>query len=211
MVVTVRNGFAEDLSNEGGVFDDIKVEMMSAARENNRLGEENKTLKMQLITLQLEVERFERDVEELDPEYMETRKASREPGAMPTDWNDADDDALIREAQDIYLSGRSLDLDESQKLRELQLYDLQYEKQELQLDLKSAEFLYGKVKDQRKSQLKVLQEDVTANESRIKDVTLRIAVQEKATLSYPQKIDLLKMENKALRKKIKQLKQLLSE
>ena len=206
--MTAHNGLAQSPSNEGDVFDDIRTQMLSAAQKNSQLAEENKELKAQLINLQLEVDRHEQDMMALNPDYTKAREQLLQLEAASDSLNGSEDDALIREAQNIYLSGQSMQLDESQRLRELQLYDLQYEKQERQLDLKSLEFVYEKIKNQRRAELEALQAEVKTNEAKAQETALRVAEQEKAALSYPQRVDLLEMENKALKQKIKQLKEL---
>ena len=202
-------GAAENLSQGADVFDDIKVQMISSSRENKGLAAENKTLKAQLISLQLEIERYEQDIGKLDPEYMEDRELLRREKKRSTGWMDPADDALVREAQNIYLSGQSMALDDVQRLRELQLYDLQYQKQELELDLKSMEFLQQKIREQRRPELDALERDIRANIAEIRALSVKIAEQEKAALAYPREIELLKMENKALKQRISQLKRLL--
>lgn len=209
--VMVNNGLAEGLPDNGDLFDDIKIQMITASQKNKKLAVENKTLKAQLISLQLEIEKYEQEIGMIDPEYINDRKLLNEKKTESTDRDDSEGDALIQEAQNIYLSGPSMMLDEGQRLRELQLYDYQYEKQELQLDIQSMEFLHQKIKERRRPELGTLQKDIEENVAKSRNVALRIAEQEKAALSYPQEIDLLKMENEALKKKIKQLKRLLSE
>jgi len=205
-----KNGLAQEQPSKGGFFDGIKAQMMSAVKENQELATENKTLKAQLVGLQLEVEQYEGEIEELAPGYADAVESVPAQHARSPSWNDYGDDALIQEAQEIYLSGRLLDLDEQQRLQELKLYDLQYQKQEVQLDLQSQEALYQEVDEERQQELDVLQGDIQGNRVKEKDLSLKAAELEKAALAYPQEIDLLKMENKALKQKIHDLKRMLS-
>lgn len=204
----IKTGWsAEDLSGKADIFDDIKVRMVSSVEENVRLAAENKALKAELIDLQLEVEQHEQDIEALDPGYRKARKAAREQTQVFSGRDDPRGDELIQEAQNIYLSGRSMALGDVQRLRELHLYDLQYQKQELELDLKSLEFLDRKVGEQRRPELNALEREVEENAARTRTISEKIAEEEQAALRYPQTIDLLKMENEALKQKISQLKQ----
>ncbi len=200
---------AQDSLHEKNLFDGIKVQMISVAQENNRLAEENKALKAQLISLQLEVERNEQYIGAMDPDFGKERETSRKFKESRQERYDPEEDALIQEAQNIYISGQWINSDATQKLRELQLYDLQYEKQELKLDLKLLEFYHEKVKKKRGPELDGLDQDIKINQANLNELSVRIAEQEKAAMVYPQRIELLKMENIALRKKIKQLRKML--
>jgi hypothetical protein len=100
-------------------------------------------------------------------------------------------------------------LDDVQRLQELQLYDLQYQKQDLDLDLKSLEFLHEKVSEQRRSEIDALEEAIKENKNKARDISIKVAEEEKAALIYPQEIDLLRMENKTLQQRINKLRRML--
>ena len=76
-IVLGSNVFAQDQSVEDSVFDPIKFQMKSIAEENAALTKKNKTLKVRLIGLQLEVERQEEVIRDLDPEYTVKARYSR--------------------------------------------------------------------------------------------------------------------------------------
>jgi len=204
--VFAASGAAQEPLQEENFLDDIKGHMTAAAEENARLAQENETLRAQLIGLQLEVAQYEQDMEDVDPGY---REVSREREPASGEWSDPESDALVQEAQNIYLSGQMLDMDAAQKLRELQLYDLQYEKQELQLDLKSAKYLSEKARKRQNPELDALEQDLKIQRAKLDEMGVKIAEQEKAALVYPQRVELLKMENAALKMKIKQLRKFL--
>ena len=103
-----------------------------------------------------------------------------------------------------------MDLDLAQQLRELQLYDLQFYKQELLLDLYEQKTAYQKVESKRRQELEAYQEEIQQIQDKENDLSQRVAELEKRALSYPQEIDLLKMENKELKRKIALFKQRLS-
>jgi predicted RNase H-like nuclease (RuvC/YqgF family) len=207
IAVAGRSGLAQDQSPEEQGLDAIKHQMISAAQRNHELAIENKTLKAQLVALQMEVERYHKDVAELD------RRSGQDGGdaGFPASRDMLVDDPLVQEAQAIYLSGRSMDIDEEQRLREIQLYDLQYRKQELQMDLQSKESIYRETAGQRKQELNSLRKDIQKNEEKEKDLYRRIAEAEKVTAAYPAGVELLKMENQVLRQRINNLKYLISE
>jgi len=211
LIVLGPNVFAQDQSVEKSVFDPIKFQMRSITEKNSALAKKNKTLKAQLISLQLAIEKHEQERKGLDPEISGKMQYSREqsqaPSAQPLDHSkDINGTALIEEAQDLYLMGQHLDLDEGQSLRELQLYDLQYQKQELELDLQDKQALYEEVKEQRHKELQIVEEDFQERVREEKDMRLKVADEEKKMLTYTQDIDLLKIENETLRKKIEQLR-----
>lgn len=209
IAVTQADGAAENLSQEDSVFDDIKVRMASSLEENIRLAEENKRLKRELTSLQLEIERYEREIRRLDPGYTKAREVSRKQKKRSAGLKDSRGGDLVREAQNIYLSGQLMALDDAQRLKELYLYDLQYQKQDLELQLKSMEFLYQKINEQRSPELDALERKIGDNAAKAKELVVDIAEQEKAALSYPQEIEFLEMENRSLQKRIDHLKQFL--
>ena len=207
--VMTTEGSAENFSGEPDIFDDIKAQLMNSSRGLKDLVDENKTLKARLISLQLEIEQYEQELEEADPEYMRARRAGKEQAKRSSGWSDPEGDDLVREAQNIYLSGQAIPLDGVQKLRELQLYDLQYQKQELDLDLKSLEFLHEKVGEQRRSELEALENTVRENAEKNGDLLIKISQEEAAARNHSKHIKLLERENKGLKKRIDQLKKLL--
>ncbi len=207
--VMTTEGAAENFSGEPDIFDDIKVQLINSSRNHKDLVDENKTLKARLISLQLEIERYEQELEAADPGYMRARRAGKEQAKRSSGWSDPEGDNLVREAQNIYLSGQAIPLDGVQKLRELQLYDLQYQKQELDLDLKSLEFLHEKVGEQRRSELEALENTVRENAEKNGDLLIKISQEEAAAHNHSRHINLLEMENRGLKKRIDQLKKLL--
>ena len=207
--VMTTEGAAENFSGEPDIFDDIKVQLINSSRNHKDLVDENKTLKARLISLQLEIERYEQELEAADPGYMRARRAGKEQAKRSSGWSDPEGDNLVREAQNIYLSGQAIPLDGVQKLRELQLYDLQYQKQELDLDLKSLEFLHEKVGEQRRSELEALENTVRENAEKNGDLLIKISQEEAAAHNHSRHINLLEMENRWVKKRIYQLKKLL--
>jgi len=215
LIILGSNVFAQNQSVENSVFDPIKFQMKSITEENAVLSKKNKSLKAQLIGLQLEVERQEEVLRDLDPDYVPKERYSREqdrpPSTEPTNREEYEDLAMIEEAQELFLSGQYMDIDEEQRLRELQLYDLQYQKQELKLDLKERQGLVQEFGKQRRRELQAIENGLKESIREEKDIRRKVAGAEKRVLAYPQDIDLLKMENEALRKKIGQLRKLLSQ
>jgi regulator of replication initiation timing len=209
ITVMKTGGAAEGQSQEDSVFQGIKARMVSSYKENVRLAEENKKLKEELIGLQLEIERYERDIKRLDPRYMQAREVSRKQKEESSGLKAPRSGDLVKEAQSIYLSGQLLALDDVQKLKELYLYDLQYQKQDLELQLKSMEFLHQKVSEHRGPQLDALETEIGGNEARMRRLVEEIAEQEKVAMAYPQEIEFLKMENRSLQKRIDHLKRVL--
>lgn len=203
------DGLAEQLSEEPDVLDPIRSRMIESSQENKRLAEENKALKAQLISLQLEIEQIEGEMKRLDPGYVKMSEQERKQNRESSGFRGLGDDDLIREAQNIYLSGRTMALGDVERLKELQLYDLQYRKQELELDLMSMEFLCRKVNEQRQPEIEAQEEGIKENEAKIENISMQIIEEERKSLLYPRNIELLKMENKALRQKIRNLKQLM--
>ena len=209
IVLAAHKGLAqnEDIS---GAADPIKTQMSAIAEENRRLLDENKRLKTKLIGLQLEVEKQEREIRSLQPKIENTKKIKREREVIPEvpniNYESMDDASLIKEAQDIYLSGQFMDLDIEQRFQELYLYDLQYQKQELQLDLEEKQALYDEIGTQRQTELDDLQREIQQNNEKEEEVISQIIELNKASTNHSRRIRDLTMENQFLREKIKRLK-----
>jgi len=203
-----RNGWTQSSSDEyvAGLLNKVKAQMVFAAEENKKLVKENKALMVQLISLQLEVEKREKERELALKSIHATTPLLLIETPMPAQWEDVQNDALNQEARDIYLSGRSMNLDAAQRLRELKLYDLQYERQELQLDFKVKELLLTQKNEKKHPDFDTIKKDIeksVAEEMVLRD---KIAHAEKEAMEYSGQVEMLKKENTALRKKIKRLK-----
>lgn len=193
-------------------FGNLKSEMQSVSEENEELAKQNKTLRVQLIGLQMEVESREDELRELDPGYRSPLTGKRERTEQPMtpqvtrELEQMEDAELMKEAQEIFLSGEHVDMDEEQRMKELELYDLAIRKQELELDLKEKSGLIKDIDGQRKLEFEAVdrQAQVTfQKEARIRE---KMAEAEKLLISYPQDIELLRMENQQLKKQIEALR-----
>jgi len=203
------------LDQEDRTLNFIKEGMVTAVQENKKLNKENRALKNELVGLQLAVEQSENKVDAL----MAQQKSLPNDFAMregqnrqaPSTLEEFGIDDMIKEARAIYLSGQSEPLSEIQRLQELYLYDLQYQKQELLLELKSKQAQYQSVGENRLEELDRIQQDIQDNIQQRKELELRSIDQEKAIRMYPKEIDLLKMENQAFRQEIDLLESMLVE
>lgn len=199
-------GWAQTLNQEVDFFDTIKSEMMSESEAGATFVEENKALKGQLIGLQLEVEQLERESEKLDSGYRGNQKRERERATESFNFKGMGSDELVQEAQNIYLSGQLMPLDDVQRLRELQLYELQYCRQELGLELQLVDFLCRKTKEIRKPQMEALEKGIEDNRAGTREILALIAEEKRKSFAFPRQIELLKMENKSLKQRIRELK-----
>lgn len=208
------NALAQDQSGKNNIFGPIKAQMLSVAEKNAVLAKQNQTLRVRLIGLQLEVERHEKVIRDLDPGFINKERRSREEDRASSvelmSGEELENSALIKEAQDLFLSGQYMDLDEEQRLWELQLYDLQYQKQELEIDLQDRQALRQKIEGQRRRELQIVEGEVQESAREEKNIHRKVAEAKKKVMAYPQNIDLLKMENETLRKRIGRLRSLLS-
>jgi len=215
LIVMGPNVLAENQSAQNSAFDPIKDQMKSIIEDNTALIKQNKALKVQLIGLQLEVERREKEIRNLDPSFINKMQYLREghqsPSTLSTNGEELKDSALIKEAQELFLSGQYIDLDEEQRLRELQLYDLQYQKQELELDLQEKQALHRNIEEQRHQELQAVEREVEESAKEEENIRRKVTEAQRKVMAYPQDIDLLKMENETLRKKISHLRKLLSQ
>ena len=153
----------------------------------------------------------EKEVKDLQYRYPHRVKSNREQSTIYSEATSslagsAGYDPFIDEAQELYLSGQIMNLSDEQNLHELHLYDLQYQKQKLLLDLRELEVLYGEVQGKRSQEMEALESEIQEIINQEKEIRIKVMVLEKAAIAYPQDIDLLKMENKALENKIIRLK-----
>ena len=214
LIVVGSNALAQDQSGKNSIFDPIKDQMLSVAEESITLAKQNQTLRVQLIGLQLEVEKHEKAIKDLDPGFVSEErrlsKQNRSPSVESTDGDKSENSALIKEAQELFLSGQYMDLDEEQRLRELQLYDLQYQKQELELDLQDRQNLQQKIESQKRQELQIVEGETQESVREEENIYRQVIEAEKKVMAYSQNIDLLKMENEMLRTKIGRLRKLIS-
>lgn len=101
------NVLAQNQSAEDSVFDPIKDQIVSIAEKNAALVKQNKTLQVQLIGLQLEVERHEKVIRDLDPGFTNKARLAREQNQASSTQSShhlegLDDAALIEEAQEFF-------------------------------------------------------------------------------------------------------------
>lgn len=209
LAVIGQNGSVQSQSDGSSAFESFKMNMISAAKESNQLMVENRGLKAQLESLQLEIERYGKEEGGLDQIYADIEASKNKQNELVINWKGIKDDPLVREAQELYLNGRRIGLDEAQRLRELQLYDLQYQKQELMLDLTFKKISYQEEKEKRRREMDTLQRDIQANEAKENNLLLRIAEIKKEVGNSSYEIDLLKMQIKSLKQSKSNLKQIL--
>jgi len=204
-VSTGQNAYEDSAGGQQTAFDDLKKKMKASVKEHERLTEENRALKTRLIELQSEAERLER-------ESPARRVPSKEPEIRITDRELSESSLLLgkdartpgEEAQALYLSGQTMNIPEGQRLKELLVYDLQYQKQELELDLKLKEYWYGNLERENQTKMDVLAEEVFTMKEQERLLLEKAARQELMAADMPAQIEMLKMENQMLRKKIKQ-------
>lgn len=202
LALTGQNGSAQNETQRESVFDVIKSRMRSAADQNKELAAENNALKAQLVALQLEVEQYRRDVEELEQRYAAAGRSVGERASLPAGQGKASGGRAAA-GDDPQTAA-----DDLQRLRELRVSDLQYQKEELLLDLKLKEYLHKEAGEERRRELDALQKDIRENAEREKALSLKIADLEKAALAHPLEIELLKTENKELKRRFEALKRL---
>lgn len=189
-----------------GYFDRFRSRLLSSVEEQKRLADENQVLKSQLIGLQIEVEQLEREILQLDPDFFKKQKnAGRR---KVSGWLDEDVDARVKEAQEVYLTGRFMPIGDLQRLRELHLYDLQFRAQETALDYKSLKHMDGKLKEQRRPQIESLKSEINARVDKLRDLQDQIVAQQRAARNLPKRLKLLKMENQALMNRLEYLERL---
>jgi hypothetical protein len=196
------------ISEEQTVFDDFKEKMMIAVQEHERLAEENEILRGRLINLRFQVERRER-LKGIFPEK------AKDPGqGLKIKDRELSESSLllgkdaktpVDEAQEIYLSGQTSGVGDGQRLKELFLYDLQYQVQELELDIKLKEYWLGNVDSERKQKMDALNEEVNTIKEQEQEMFRKVMEQERLAAESPQQLELLKVENKMLKDKINRL------
>lgn len=191
LAVMGQNGFAQqNESGEHTVFDAIKARMISAAKDNERLVIEYKSLKSRLVSLQMEIARLKKDIEGLQPPEKNQPTAYHDPDRTFS-VDEIEDDVLIREAQEIYTTGQSMGIDGAQRLKELLLYDLSFQKQELQLDWQAKQRLYQEEEARRQQELDIIQKDIEEGLAKEEGLARKMAELEREEASSAREMDLL--------------------
>jgi len=202
--------FAQEEVPEDGFLGSIKAQVISAAQDRNKMEEENEKLKTELLGLQKAVEQHKekltaQDQKEIDivTPSTELKPVVEEPSV---NFDKLEDEAVVEEVQQIYLSGEYMALDGLQRLQEIQMYDLLLEKQELELERGSREMLHKKAQEASQDDLQAARMDIQKSTEKEEELSLKITELERAIEAYPAEIEYLKMENKALKEKIRKLK-----
>ncbi|OGX37183.1 MAG: hypothetical protein A3C36_00955 [Omnitrophica WOR_2 bacterium RIFCSPHIGHO2_02_FULL_52_10] len=193
------------VGGEQTIFDDFKEKMMIAVKEHERLAAENLDLRAELIELRFQVEKKERQ-----KGIVPSRSKDHGSGLKIRDRELSESSLLlgkdaktpVEEAQEIYLSGQTSGVGDGQRLKELFLYDLQYQVQDLELDIQLKEFWLGNVDSERKQKMDVLNAEVSTIKEQEQAMFQKVMEQERLVAGSPQQLELLKMENKMLKDKI---------
>ena len=193
------------IGNEQTIFDDFKQKMMAAVKEHERLASENEELRAQLIKLRYQVEKKEKQKGIL-PSVTKNRgpvlKIKNRELSDSSLLLGKDAKTPVEEAQEIYSSGQTAGVGDGQRLKELFLYDLQYQVQELELDVKLKEFWLRNVDVERNQKVDALNEEVGKIREREQGMFQKVMEQERLAADSPKQIELLKMENQMLKDKI---------
>jgi len=163
-----RDGYFSDMyaPTKFDLINEVKADIASLLEENKKLEVEYKRLQDQFRELQGNVEQRHQSMKEQEregiaivtPDYDEpvVRKRPRKirDEQLPGQLDMMENERLMLEGQNSFLTGQHMDLNDKERLLKLQLADLEYEKRELELELKIKEFrhLEGNRKEEWEAQ-----------------------------------------------------------
>ena len=182
-----RDSGQEGSPVEESGLDDFKQKMISAAKEHDELLAENRKLKKMIGGHQSGVNGKKQDRGVIP--WLEKRKkkeiiTSNRELSVTSLLLEENRNKMIKEAQDIYLSGLKMDLGDAQKLRELYLYDLQFQKQELELDIQLKEYWIKNVEDERYRKLDARDQEISSISAQEQELSEKVAELERAAAVF---------------------------
>ncbi len=177
---------AEEESGYQG-FAVIKERINVLLKENQALEAEYAQLKQEFLDVQGTADSYKEEIAVLEEELKQTESADASTQEAGTD---------IKEPPDI---GQIKDL------RQLQLYDLYYQKKELELELQENQESSQPGQEPGDAQTAALRDELERNLEKEKELTRQAAELRQKTASYPEEIEQFKRENAELEDQVKAL------
>ncbi len=173
--------------------------------------QENQTLEVQYKWLKEEIENLDKAIKDETENLgrikndFGLKNASGET-IVPTTYDQVETELLLQESQKNALNLKAIDSDSVSKLWELKLADLQYQKRQLELEVKMASLTCKENLDKRKEELTALNKILQDNLSQAEALKKQISEMEKKADVSPQQLSEYKIINKRLEAQIEEKK-----
>ena len=176
--------------------------------ENQALETEHARLKEEFLKIQLAVEEEQKELEVMKGRLPQ-KKSSK--GQKPAgDEKEAalkkfEDNILLLQSKNSYLTKVLLELEETQPARKLQSEDLQYQKKSLEMEAKLKDFSLQQAQSKRAKELSQLKEELQNTIEEKQKLSQAVQDIELKKAQYPPQIEQFKTDNARLEKRLAQL------
>jgi len=171
-------------------FESLKQEAAALISVNKKLEEQFRLLRDKSIRLQALVEEYRREVEALAQDSQQIssvtgdRPDPKESRYQPR-LSSTEDEIILNESKNRFLVGQLINLDEHKRLWELQRQDLEYQKRDLEMQLKLKQFKYHELKREREKAIQSLRNQLKSNYEQVKFLEETKASMEKELAEAP--------------------------
>ena len=197
-------------SKNYGQMHSMKAEITELLRVNHTLSREYNSLYTEYQSLQSQANQYTDEQNFLQDNLDETRRKRQEKTAvirkLGQELDVMQNEIILKESKNAFMRGELLDFDEKQRLRRLQLKDLEYEKRELEMQIEMRSFHEEDVKRDQKEELNELKRDLQKYIEKEQDLRGQIEEIKADALNFSKKIDDYEIDNFDLDVKIKQAK-----
>jgi len=187
----------------------MKAEISDLLKENERLDSEHQRLTAELEMLQAEAYQNQQQIKKMKLEAWEQidqqRTYSNELIGLENDVGALENERLLIESKNSFMSGRLIDLEQNQGLRQLQLAEMEIERKELELNFKLKQFDHEQAVAENLEEVRQIKEDYQINLEIEKELVRKIEKVEEEGRENPKVIQRIKDENKKLENKIQDL------
>lgn len=179
-------------------FEATKAQLDILLRKHAELEKENNALENELAEIQESLEQEKKAVEGWRQKWsLENKLNDKENSALSSLHNKIkalDDERLLKESRNAYLRSQLIELDDQQRIRNLQLSDLGYQRKELQMDFKLKEFQLEEHQQKQGQEIERIKKSIEVNKEQQKKIEAQINTLENEHAVYPGKIEQLQGE-----------------
>ena len=163
-------GFAQEDIFSGSSYnamENLKKEIEILLEENRKLTNEYQHLQDKFFNIQKQVQEKDHNLRIQEKQITPTAKLRKQQEAaldhLSNNLADMEGQILLQRSKNNYLSTELIDIEQKQKLWELQLTDLELQKRQLQMDLKMKNFLNDESEEKQSDELNQLKKQIQAD------------------------------------------------
>lgn len=192
-----------------GVFKEIKARIAALLVENKKLETEYAAIQKEYAQTKVLVEQHRNEIDMMHQHFLETNRERKDTKkavkSLRVGQDSMANDILIKQSRIAYLKGELLDMEEKERLWNLQLADLGYQKRQLEMDYKYKNFYSQENQRRQNEELNNLKKELKSLLEQERELKHQISELETKRESYPYKAQRLTEENKEWEDKIKAL------